>query len=66
MNTQGSADVLLTIQQAAEQLMVNHKTIRNWIRAGILPVVVLSERVHRILQSDVDEMVAKHTHRGGR
>lgn len=66
MNAYQQTDALLTIQEAAKQLGVNHKTIRNWIRNGELAAAVLSERVHRIRQSDVDEMVDRHTHRGGR
>lgn len=50
---------MLTIKQAAEMLQVHPNTIHNWIRAGRLTAVKLSERTVRIEQAEIERMKGK-------
>lgn len=48
--------MMITIRQAAEQLQVHPNTIKNWIKAGRIGAVKLSERTVRIEQSEIERM----------
>lgn len=47
---------MITIKQAAEQLQVHPNTIKNWIKAGRIEAVKLSERTVRINQAEIERM----------
>jgi excisionase family DNA binding protein len=49
---------LKTVDQVAEQLLLNPQTLRNWIIDGKLPAVYLGQRRVRIKQSVVDDLLA--------
>lgn len=50
---------LISIKSAANQLGVHTNTIHNWIRAGRIDAVKLSERTIRIAQEDINNMKGK-------
>ena len=47
---------IITIKQAAEMLQVHPNTIHNWIKAGRIKAVKLSERTVRIEQAEIERM----------
>jgi len=61
----GRQDALLTYAQAASELNVSKRTLHRWIDAGRIPVVVLSQRVKRIRQSDLRMFVHEAMAPGG-
>ncbi len=50
--------MLLTPKQAAQRLSVSPRTVYLWLEQGRLEHVRLSERVTRIPEAAVDEMIA--------
>lgn len=52
----------LKIKDVGYMFGVTHQTIRNWIKAGRLPVVKLGPKTFRVRQSDVDRLVQQVTH----
>ena len=56
MGKGGRRLMMITIRQAAEQLQVHPNTIKNWIKAGRIGAVKLSERTVRIEQSEIERM----------
>jgi excisionase family DNA binding protein len=55
---------LLDVRQVAELLNVRPTTIREWVRAGRMPVLVLGPRAHRWTRSMLAEW-ASHQRQGG-
>ncbi len=55
--------VLLTPRQVADRLAVSTRTVYSWIDSGRLPAVRFSERVTRIPEEVVDQLVAQATTR---
>lgn len=50
---------LLTYTEAGERLGVSAKVVANLTRAGRIPRVVLSPRVHRIAEADLERFIAE-------
>ncbi len=53
---------LLTLDEAAIALRCSVRTLRRHIRAGAIPVVVMSPKQRRIREQDVDRFVFDHLH----
>lgn len=49
---------LLTPDEVSRRLGVTTRTVRRYIRAGVLPAVRLSPRVLRVWESDLEAMLA--------
>ena len=43
---------MLTVEEIAERMRVNEKTVRNWITSGELPAFPIGKRGYRISESD--------------
>jgi excisionase family DNA binding protein len=52
-------DRLLTVAAVAEMLQVSERTVRRWIRNGLLPYVRLGLRVIRVREEDVRAAMAR-------
>lgn len=52
-------EALYTIAEVANRLRVNEKTVRNWILAGEIEVVVLPNGYYRIPQSTLNALLQK-------
>jgi|694.fasta_scaffold127767_2 excisionase family DNA binding protein len=50
---------LLTVKQVAQILRVSNQTVRNYIKARVLPAVRINSRVYRIFESDVRKMISE-------
>ena len=49
---------MLTVDDVADRLSVNEKTIRRWIKVGRLPAVNLGHRTgYRIREADLDRFL---------
>lgn len=48
---------LLTYAEAAEQLRVHKRTVRNWARDGRLDPVELSHQVRRVTAASVERLI---------
>lgn len=57
METVDRENKWLSIQEAAEELGVNPRTIRRYIRLGRLEVSRISNKVVRIRQADLDRLM---------
>jgi excisionase family DNA binding protein len=44
---------MLTVEEVAERMRVNEKTVRNWIASGELPAFPIGKRGYRISESDL-------------
>ena len=51
-----SPEAALTIEQAADRLLMNKEVLRRWIREGRVPAVKLG-RVWRMTESTVDKIL---------
>jgi excisionase family DNA binding protein len=49
----------LSVKEVADELKLTPQTIRDWIRAGVLPAVKVSH-VFRVNREDVDAMLLRH------
>jgi excisionase family DNA binding protein len=56
---------LLTISQTAERCAVGNRAVRNWIKAGLVPVVRVNSGLHgmRISVADLEAFIASKTER---
>jgi predicted site-specific integrase-resolvase len=54
-------DNLLTLKRVMEILEVKPNTLYNYIKAGKIPVVVISRSKRFIKQSDLDNFINSHT-----
>lgn len=52
---------VLTVKQVAEQYSLCTKTVRAYIRRGILPAHRCGPRVFRIYADDVEKLMAPHS-----
>jgi excisionase family DNA binding protein len=50
-------DKMLTIEEVAERMRVNEKTVRNWIASGELPAFPIGKRGYRISETDLRKFV---------
>lgn len=50
-------DKMLTIEEVAERMRVNEKTVRNWITSGELPAFPIGKRGYRISETDLRNFV---------
>jgi excisionase family DNA binding protein len=50
-------DKWLTIEEVAERMRVNEKTVRNWIASGELPAFPIGKRGYRISETDLRNFV---------
>ena len=50
-------DKMLTIEEVAERMRVNEKTVRNWIASGELPAFPIGKRGYRISETDLRNFV---------
>ena len=50
---------LLRVKQVAQILRVSNHTVRNYIKARVLPAVRINSRVYRIFESDVRKMISE-------
>ena len=50
-------DKMLTIEEVAERMRVNEKTVRNWIASGELPAFPIGKRGYRISETDLRDFV---------
>ncbi len=50
-------DKMLTIEEVAEWMRVNEKTVRNWIASGELPAFPIGKRGYRISETDLRNFV---------
>ena len=57
--TATTSDPLLTYTEAGERLGVSAKVVANLTRAGRIPRIVLSPRVHRIAAADLERFIAQ-------
>jgi len=48
---------MLTIEEVAERMRVNEKTVRNWIASGELPAFPIGKRGYRISETDLHNFV---------
>jgi len=48
---------MLTVEEVAEQMRVNEKTVRNWITSGELPAFPIGKRGYRISERDFHAFV---------
>lgn len=49
---------ILTLQEASKLLKISYGTLRNWIRAGKIPVLK-EGRTYRIKKSDIEKRFKK-------
>ncbi len=50
-------DKMLTIDEVAERMRVNEKTVRNWIQSGELAAFPIGKRGYRISETDLHDFV---------
>lgn len=50
-------DKMLTIEEVAERMRVNEKTVRSWIASGELPAFPIGKRGYRISETDLHNFV---------
>ena len=48
----------MTVGEVAQLLRVDDKTVRNWIRAGLLPAIRVG-RQYRIARAEFDTFIAR-------
>ena len=51
------ADKMLTVEEVAERMRVNEKTVRNWITSGELSAFPIGKRGYRISETDLHNFV---------
>jgi len=51
------SDQFLKTAEVARELRVSIQTVRNMVKRGFLPEVVISERIRRYRRSDVDRAI---------
>ncbi len=56
---------LLTADEIAERLRLRPRTVRQWVRRGLIPVIRLSPKVVRFELAAVVAAVRGHARRGG-
>ena len=47
----------LTTQEVAQLLHIHPKTVRVWVKAGILPEISMGHRTKRYLVSDINNLL---------
>lgn len=52
---------LLTIKEAVSILKVSKRTLYNWIKAGKLPYIKLSNRTLRFKETDIMRLIVENT-----
>ncbi len=58
MSKDKERDVLITPEEAAQQLAVAANTVRSWLREGVLPGIKIGKgRVWRIRQRELDNFI---------
>ncbi|MFL5629364.1 MAG: helix-turn-helix domain-containing protein [Ktedonobacteraceae bacterium] len=50
-------DKMLTVEEIAERMRVNEKTVRSWITSGELPAFPVGKRGYRISGNDLHSFV---------
>ena len=50
-------DKMLTVEEVAERMRVNEKTVRNWITSGELAAFPIGKRGYRISEIDLHNFV---------
>ena len=50
-------DKMLTVEEVAERMRVNEKTVRNWIALGELLAFPIGKRGYRISETDLHNFV---------
>jgi excisionase family DNA binding protein len=50
-------DKMLTVEEVAERMRVNEKTVRNWITSGELAAFPIGKRGYRISETDLHNFV---------
>ncbi|MGA2453642.1 MAG: helix-turn-helix domain-containing protein [Solirubrobacteraceae bacterium] len=55
---------LLTVEQVAEEMKVTSQTIRNWIKSGLLPAILV-KHLYRIRREDLDALLSPERGRSG-
>jgi excisionase family DNA binding protein len=50
-------DKMLTVEEVAERMRVNEKTVRNWITSGELAAFPIGKRGYRISETDLHHFV---------
>ncbi len=50
-------DKMLTVEEVAERMRVNEKTVRNWIASGELPAFPIGKRGYRISETDLRSFI---------
>ncbi len=50
-------DKMLTIEEVAERMRVNERTVRNWVTSGELLAFPVGKRGYRISESDLHTFV---------
>ena len=48
---------MLTVEEVAQRMRVNEKTVRTWIASGELPAFPIGKRGYRISESDLHVFV---------
>jgi excisionase family DNA binding protein len=48
---------MLTVEEVAERMRVNEKTVRNWITSGELAAFPIGKRGYRISETDLHNFV---------
>lgn len=48
---------MLIVEEVAERMRVNEKTVRNWIASGELPAFPIGKRGYRISERDFHDFV---------
>ena len=48
---------MLTVEEVAQHMRVNEKTVRNWIASGELPAFPIGKRGYRISERDFQAFV---------